>query len=291
VFVYNLFIINIAYNFLQTKKTFIMQLTHIEPITNEAAFFERLILYPADKAVSFYVKNNFIEPESFYDNCKPLLENFLAPRKKFKSFLNTNQILGAATSLLTSRDKIDKDLRPTLSKVFFNSEESKLIATDAHIMAIWDSTYYWKSSGFNQVIGFDFIGNIEADPDGTKYSRYPDYKAIFPEISESSKEYIFSDAGVNMLFYIAKLATVCKIKQPIIKIINSTFDIYKLTRLISFVLGVPGCNTFTLNIDIENYNRLAFSTSLTPLCSWLICPVYIHNDNSLNYFNLCDHNK
>jgi hypothetical protein len=268
-----------------------MQLTHIEQITNEAAFFERLILSPADKAVSFYAKNNFIETESFYDNLKPLLDNFLAPRKKFKSFLNTSQILGAATSLLTSRDKLDKDLRPTLTKIFFNSEDSKLVATDAHIMAIWDSYYYWKSSGFNEVIGFDFLGNIEADPDGTKYSKFPDYKAIFPGSSESTKEYIFSDEAINILFYIAKLATVCKIKQPIIKIINSTFDIYKLTRLISFVRGVPGCNIFTLNIDIENYNRIAFSTSSAPLCSYLICPVYTNSDNSLNYFNLCDLSK
>lgn len=268
-----------------------MQLTHIEQITNEAAFFGRLVLYPADKAVSFYAKNNFIETESFYNNLKPLLDNFLAPRKKFKSFLNTTQILGAATSLLTFREKYDRELRPHIARVFFNSEDSKLVATDCHILAIWDSYYYWKSSGFNEVIGFDFLGNIEADPDGTKYSKFPDYKAIFPDMLESSKEYIFTDEAINILFYIAKLATVCKIKQPIIKIINTTFDIYKLTRLISFVRGVPGCNTFSLYIDLENCNRVAFSTSTAPLCSYLICPIYSDSYLSNNYFNLCDLSK
>ena len=264
-----------------------MTTTVIKPIETEVEFFEILIKSPNDKRIAHYLKTFQVEAQTFNDYLKAYLPTLLAPRKKFITFYNTDQIIKASLALLCSKsDKFNLAFNPTFCHTLYDSTNSMLVGCDKHILAAVDSTYYWEQKEQKELITIDKLGNLISYIDGKEFSKYPDYLQIIPTLSEEFKEFILEDQVINNIFYIAKLGKICKLEGLYIKIGACHFNVYMLSRLITFVLGVPGVNKFALNIHAENGGKIAFYHSDTVKLSYLIMPVI--NSSNQKCIELCD---
>jgi hypothetical protein len=246
--------------------------TQLKEFTNQDEFIKGLFLEPGSKAVTTYDGKNEIvdKPIHFFVAANQYLDLMVLPKKKFKKIINFDQEIKTLLGLLTSKDKFYRQMRPVMTKLFYNAVNSEIVGTDAHIMLCYASHHILSNE--NILIDTDKLGNIitikEKDYEGSKY---PDYQSIFPIYDENDEKHVLTDLLIDQLFYLVKLAKICKLKTVPIKIGNGTYDGFLLTRLIeAFKMIIPNYNFI---LRVPKFNRAAYFSENDGKYKGLIMPL------------------
>jgi hypothetical protein len=255
--------------------------TQLKALTNADQFIKGLFSDPGSKAVTTYAgKNEIIDnPALFYQAVNLYLDYMVLPEKKFKKITNFDQEIKGLLKLLTPSDKFSRLMRPALCHLFYNQAKREITGTNAQI--IWTYESHHELGSENTLISTDKLGNIILTPE-SKFDggKYPDYNAVFPIFNDNDEKFHLSELLIDRLYYFVKLAKICGLKVPNVKIGNCTFNAYLLINLIeAFNVSLSGYN-FILHTPAANKGAYVYVND--EKYKGLIMPI-LQNDPLLTY--------
>jgi hypothetical protein len=255
--------------------------TQLQPLKNVDQFIKGLFSDPGSKAVTTYDgKNEIIDnPVLFYQAVNLYLDYMVLPEKKFKKITNFDQEIKTLLKLLTPANKFDRYLRPALCNLYYNQAKREITGTNAQI--IWTYQSYHELGSENTFISTDKLGNIILTPESNfDGGKYPDYNAVFPIFNDNDEKFHLNELLIDRLYYFVKLAKICGLKVPNVKVGKCTFNAYLLINLIeAFKVSLSGYNFI---LHTPGVNRGAYVYVNDQKYKGLIMPI-IENDPLLTY--------
>jgi hypothetical protein len=274
-------------------------LTFIDAITDKETFITRLFQSPGDKAVINSNQKDLIDPETFYQAATHFYNRHLGgydllpiQAKRFPKLITINDHIRVGLKYLTDQSKYNKDIRPALTNVFYNSSENMLVATDCHIIFCWKSLRHF--GGYKAIFGnndlilnIDSLGNIvEKTENEYKDGKYPKYNNCIPENVQTDLSFTIDEARQNILFHFIKAAKVIGIDRPVIKIGNHYFNAHLLCRLLMAFKAQRPNNELILSMP-ENKTKAAYLNSIHNDHKGVVMPLAFEDKEVINlHYNL-----
>lgn len=257
----------------------------IQPLATKEEFLFLLFSDPGNKLVLTSEFINEIDPDEFFRECYERLGFVKLPVKKFSKHKSIEDELRYNYKTLRPQEKYDRELRPEMNNLYFDAKENCIVGTDAYIMFIDRSIplikYFGEESLF---INLDHLQNITMVKETEATLRkYPNYKAIFPELNESDPVYHLSEFHLNVLFHFAKICKVLKVPIPYIMVGPALFNVYLLCRFVEVVK--KNRPDFSFNLYVPSSNRAAYIYHSSGDTKGLIMPL-IKDQYSKSFFKL-----
>jgi hypothetical protein len=231
-----------------------------EPLQTERQFLQALFTKPSSKLVTTSKFRNELIIENFYDYAYETLGFINVPVKKFTKHKSLEDQILFNLKNLCFQNKYDKDLRPNLAGLFYNSDKKEIVGTDCHIMFIDSVGSDNVNLGFaNLFINKDELNNITLTREFTidektnlpyyKLGKYPEYDRIFPDPNDQHEIYTMLDNQINRLFYYQKICLALKLINPLVTIKGVGFNVHLLCRFIEVIKKNNPENKIVFNLS------------------------------------------
>ena len=274
-------------------------LTEINPISDA---FSKLANNLSDRRSLDYLVENFTDEELKTELIKfskdfllSTVQTEILAQKRYKRKLGTfDELIKYLIKNVCSKDQ----LRPQMNSVYYDKEESNLVATDAYILAclplkklpISDSSdniaclldKYYLRKYLDNSFKLDKYGDILNEDLGRKY---PDYKAVYPEENYLDYPYFSINPllfnGLKTLNRIAKKLKIVRFAVKLSCLENKAFiNLELLIRAIEVHQKIKGNYTYlTFTRNGNEIGKALYNVDLYNDFKFLVMPIIVEESD------------
>lgn len=278
-------------------------LTEINPITEALS---KLVNNLSDRRSLDYLLENFTDDELKTELIKfskdyllSTVQNEIAAQKRYKRKLGTfEDLIKYLLKKVCSKDP----LRPQMNSVYYDKENSNLVATDAYILTVLPlkklpisdtldnicsidgETNYFLYKYTENSFKLDKYGDVLNEDLGCKY---PDYKSVYPEENYLDYPYFSINPllfnGLKTLNRIAKKLKIVRFTVKLSCLENKSFiNLELLIRAIEVHQKIKGNYSYlTFTRNGNEIGKALYNVDLYNDFKFLLMPIIVHDSDEI----------